>query len=245
VKPVSGASTLELMEGANRYNRWVFDRVRAGLGQRVLEVGCGTGTITDYLLDRELVVGIDVVEDYVRATARRYRDHANVVILQQDLTESIQTLRRYGFDSAVSVNVLEHIADDAAAIKAVYDLLPPGGVFALLVPSHPALLGRFDRDIGHHRRYTKRGLQRQLESAGFMVERIRRTNPVGALGWMVGVRLLGQRRLRGVRLYDQLVPLFAALDGMELPIGLSLTARARKPGEGAHAAREATMRPAA
>jgi len=229
VKPVSGASTLELMEGANRYNRWVFDRVRDGLGRRVLEVGCGTGTITDYLLDRELVVGIDVVEDYVRSTARRYRDHANVVILQQDLTESIQILRRYGFDSAVSVNVLEHIADDAAAIKAVYDLLPPGGVFALLVPSHPALLGRFDRDIGHHRRYTKRGLKCQLESAG----------------WMVGVRLLGQRRLRGVRLYDQLVPLFAALDGLELPIGLSLTARARKPGEGAHAAREATMRPAA
>ena len=84
-----------------------------------------------------------------------------------------------------------------------------------------------------------------FESAGFIVERIRRTNPVGALGWMVGVRLLGQRRLRGVRLYDQLVPLFAALDGLELPIGLSLTARARKPGEGAHAAREATMRPAA
>ena len=240
VKPVSGASTLELMEGANRYNRWVFDRVRDGLGRRVLEVGCGTGTITDYLLDRELVVGIDVVEDYVRLTARRYRDHANVVILQQDLTESIQILRRYGFDSAVSVNVLEHIADDAAAIKAVYDLLPPGGVFALLVPSHPALLGRFDRDIGHHRRYTKRGLRCQASRP-----MPAHWAPVGALGWMVGVRLLGQRRLRGVRLYDQLVPLFAALDGLELPIGLSLTARARKPGEGAHAAREATMRPAA
>src|SRR5438067_6072622 len=229
VKPVSGASTLELMEGANRYNRWVFDRVRDGLGRRVLEVGCGTDTITDYLLDRELVVGIDVVEDYVRSTARRYRDHANVVILQQDLTESIQILRRYGFDSAVSVNVLEHIADDAAAIKAVYDLLPPGGVFALLVPSHPALLGRFDRDIGHHRRYTKGELRRKLEASGFVVERIRRSNPVGALGWLVNIRLLRQRRLRGAGLFDRLVPALMVLDRIEMPLGLSLIAVARKP----------------
>ena len=34
----SGASTLEVMEGAHRYNRWIYDRVRDGLGQRILEI---------------------------------------------------------------------------------------------------------------------------------------------------------------------------------------------------------------
>jgi SAM-dependent methyltransferase len=225
----SGASTLEVMEGAHRYNRWIYERVRGGLGQRVLEIGCGTGTITSFLVERQLVVGTDVVADYIRSTGERYRDRPNIVIRRLDLSESIEPLRDYRFDSALSVNVFEHIANDEAAMKAVYALLEPGGTFTVLVPCHPALLGRFDRDIGHHRRYTKAELQRKLEASGFTVERIRRSNPLGALGWLVNVRLLGLRRLRGAGLFDRLVPALSILDRVELPLGLSLIAVARKP----------------
>jgi len=228
----SGASTLEVMEGAHRYNRWIYDRVRGGLGQRVLEIGCGTGTITRFMVDRQLVVGIDVVDDYIRSTSHRFDDRPNIVVRRHDLTESIDALRGYRFDSALSVNVFEHIANDEGAMKAVYALLEPGGTFTLLVPCHPALLGGFDRDIGHHRRYTKRDLRRKLEASGFTVERIRRSNPVGALGWLVNVRLLGLRRLRGTGLFDRLVPAFAVLDRVELPLGLSVIAVARKPVAG-------------
>ena len=228
----SGASTLEVMEGAHRYNRWIYDRVRGGLGQRVLEIGCGTGTITSFMVDRQLVVGIDVVDDYIRSTSHRFDDRPNIVVRRHDLTESIDALRGYRFDSALSVNVFEHIANDEGAMKAVYALLEPGGTFTLLVPCHPALLGGFDRDIGHHRRYTKRELRRKLEASGFTVERIRRSNPVGALGWLVNVRLLGLRRLRGTGLFNRLVPAFAVLDRVELPLGLSVIAVARKPVAG-------------
>ncbi len=228
----SGASTLEVMEGAHRYNRWIYDRVRGGLGQRVLEIGCGTGTITSFMVDRQLVVGIDVVDDYIRSTSHRFDDRPNIVVRRHDLTESIDALRGYRFDSALSVNVFEHIANDERAMKAVYALLEPGGTFTLLVPCHPALLGGFDRDIGHHRRYTKRELRRKLEASGFTVERIRRSNPVGALGWLINVRLLGLRRLRGTGLFDRLVPAFALLDRVELPLGLSVIAVARKPVAG-------------
>lgn len=217
------------MESAHRYNRWIYDRVRGGLGQRILEIGCGTGTITSFLVDRQLVVGIDVVDPYIRSTGERYRGRPNVVIRRHDLTESVEPLRGYRFDSALSVNVFEHIANDQAAMKAVYALLEPGGAFTVLVPCHPALLGSFDRDIGHHRRYTKGELRRKLEASGFVIERIRRSNPVGALGWLVNVRLLGLRRLRGANLFDQMVPALAVLDRIELPFGLSLIAVARKP----------------
>jgi SAM-dependent methyltransferase len=240
----SGSSTLEVMEDARRYNRWIFDRVKKALGQRVLEIGCGTGTITRFLVDRELVVGVDVEAAYVRSSGERYRNYPNVIVRRHDLTESIEPLRLYRFDSAISVNVFEHIANDEAAMRAVNQLLEPGGSFTLLVPCHPALLGAFDRDIGHHRRYTKRELRRKLEANGFLVERIRRSNPVGALGWLVNVRLLGLRRLRGTSLFDRLVPALAALDAVELPLGLSLIAVARKPAS-SEPAPDQTNRPAA
>jgi SAM-dependent methyltransferase len=225
----SGKRTLETLEGADRYNRWIFERIRYGLGRRVLEIGCGTGTITQFLVDRDLVVGVDVSPEYVRATAERYRTRANVVIRLQDVTESIDELREYRFDSAVSANVFEHIPDDTKAMAAVHELLEPGGIFSLLVPSHPFLMSPFDRSIGHYRRYTMDELRRKLESAGFRVDAIRRSNPIGALGWAVNNCLLRRRRLGGVGLYDRLVPALSWLDQrFEPPVGLSLTARASK-----------------
>jgi len=225
----AGARTLEVMAGAVRYNQWIFDRVRGALGRRVLEIGCGTGTITQFLADRDLVVGVDVDEAAVEVARKRLRAFPNVILRQQDVSRSTDGLTGYRFDSALSVNVFEHIEDDQAAMRAVHALLPPGGTLTLLVPSHPALYADLDRLIGHHRRYTKADLAGRLTASGFKVERIRRTNPVGALGWLVTLRLLGRRRLRGVGLYDRLVPVLAGLDRLvEFPVGLSLVAVARR-----------------
>jgi SAM-dependent methyltransferase len=226
----AGARTLELLENAQRYNRWIFDRVRGSIGQRVLEIGCGTGTFTQFLADRELVVGVDVEEAYVRASRQRFQDRPNVVIRLDDISRSADSLQRYRFDSAVSVNVFEHIPDDRLAMKAAFSVLQPGGRLTLLVPSHPALMSPFDRAIGHYRRYTKPALREKLEAAGFVVERMRRSNPVGTVGWLVNNTLLRRRALAGVGLYDRLVPVLARFDRLvELPVGLSLVAVARKP----------------
>ncbi len=235
-----GTRTLETMGRATRYNRWIFDRVRQHLGRRVLEVGCGTGAITDFLVDRDLVVAIDVVDAYVRAVRDRYRDRSNMVVLQHDLTRSFDALRHYRFDSGLGVNVFEHIEDDLAALRAVHALLEPGGTLALLVPCHRWLWGPFDRAIGHHRRYTKRDLKAKLEQAGFTDVRLRRSNPVGAIGWFVSITVLRQPELRAIAVYDRLVPVLAWLDRLvELPLGLSLVAVGHKPGDQAGALREA------
>ena len=225
-----GARTLEVLDGAERYNDWTYARVRGALGRRVLEIGCGTGTITQHIADRELVVGVDVVDDYVSSTRERFRGQANVEIRLQDITQSIAGLSAYRFDSALSVNVFEHIEDDVYAMKVVHSLLAPGGAFTLLVPCHPLLMSPFDRAIGHYRRYTKRSLRNKLEEAGFRVERLRRSNPVGAFGWLLFNTLLRSKALRGVGFYDRLVPVLARLDRLvEFPVGLSLIAVGRKP----------------
>ncbi len=225
----AGARTLETLEGADRYNRWIFERIRPGLGRRVLEIGCGTGTITQFLVDRDLVVAVDVSPEYVAETTERFRARANVVIKLQDITQSIDGLDEYQFDSAVSANVFEHIDDDAKAIAAVFASLEPGGTFNLLVPGHPWLMSPFDRAIGHYRRYTKAELTRKLASAGFRVDAVRRSNPAGVLGWAVNNVALRRRQLGAVGIYDRLVPALSWLDQrVEFPIGLSLVARATK-----------------
>ena len=51
-------------------------------------------------------------------------------------------------------NVLEHIPDDAAAVRRFRQVLPPGGKLVVLVPALPQLFGSIDEAVGHYRRYT-------------------------------------------------------------------------------------------
>jgi SAM-dependent methyltransferase len=228
----AGSRTLDLMTEARNYNRWLFRRIEAALGQRVLEIGSGTGTMTEYLLDRELVLGLEVIPEYVHALRRRFADHPNVRIEGLDITSTSYDFSTLDIDSAVSFNVFEHIPDDVAAMRQVYHALRPGGRLALVVPAHQALYGSFDYLIGHQRRYGKGDLAEKLRSAGFDVDSISYSNPLGALGWLVNFRLLGQMQLKAVRAYDGLVPILAAAERLiRPPFGLSVVAIARKPGE--------------
>jgi SAM-dependent methyltransferase len=226
----AGSQTLDQMTNARNYNRWLFERVESALGRRVLEVGSGTGTMTEYLLDRDLVLGLEVIPEYVEELRGRFATHPNVRIECLDITSTSFDFAPLNFDSAVSFNVFEHIPDDVGAMRRVYHALCPGGRLALLVPAHQALYGPFDELIGHQRRYGKRELSEKLRSVGFHVDRVSYSNPLGALGWLVNVRLLRQRQLKAVRAYDSLVPLLAGAERLvRPPFGLSVVALAHRP----------------
>lgn len=64
-------------------------------------------------------------------------------------------------------DVLEHIQDDAAFLRALFDLLAPGGRVYLTVPAFQALWSADDDYAGHYRRYRLPGLRRALQQAGF------------------------------------------------------------------------------
>jgi SAM-dependent methyltransferase len=75
-------------------------------------------------------------------------------------------------DVIVMHDVLEHIADDRAAVARLWRLMVEDGRLVLSVPALPSLFGFHDEQLGHHRRYTRRALQAVLASA-FSIERLR------------------------------------------------------------------------
>jgi len=168
----SGASTLEVMEGAHRYNRWIFDRVRGGLGQRVLEIGCGTGTITSFMVDRQLVVGIDVSPEMLREAQTRGNDRARLALM-----DGTRTAFREGvFDAALCIGTLEGMADLGPAFREVARLLKPGGRFVFtsfnvhrLRPCGTYRLGPDTRD------HSLPALEAALDGAGLRLVRFHGT----------------------------------------------------------------------
>ena len=132
--------------------------------------------------------------------------------------------------------MLEHIEDDIGALRASHRLVVPGGAVIMFVPAFMFAMGRFDRTVGHFRRYTKDTLRAAYESAGLVVEKMHYVNAPGLLAWVLAVRVL--RATPGdsaaLQLWDRTVTRATrAIEAMIAPpFGQSVFAVGRVPESG-------------
>jgi glycosyltransferase involved in cell wall biosynthesis len=225
-----GYHTLRRIDALRRYTAFLWELMQPYVGRRVLEVGSGTGAMTRHLATREHVTATDCDLQYVALLARTFAGHPNVTVRPLDLAHLADDgIPPRSYDTVVCANVLEHIADDGAALRAMREVLVPGGRLVLVVPALRALYGSIDRAIGHHRRYGRRELVGKLQAAGLVVEDVRALNVLGVPGWFLNARVLRRRSVPGIqaRLNDRLVPLLRLEQRLRPPIGMSLLAVAR------------------
>jgi len=225
-----GYETLAVIDrGAPNYNAWLGRRLRTHLGRRVLEVGAGIGTMTREILPgREMVIALEAEPAYAAQLSEVFQNEPRVRILNVSVEGTDWAeLATERLDSVVLSNVLEHIDDDAAAIRNFRAVLKVGGSLVVLVPGLPFLFGTLDEAVGHHRRYLPSSLRTVIEENGFHVDRLEWMNLVGVAGWFMNSRLLRRRLipLGQLRVYDRIAPMLARIETMfRLPIGLSLLA---------------------
>jgi SAM-dependent methyltransferase len=207
--------TLFILEGADAYNRWIFQKISPYLGKGVLEVGCGIGNLTGLLLHQGRVIATDVNQDYLRVVENKYCGHPNLQgVLFWDIRQYPARDLSASIDTIVCSNVIEHIEDDHSVLKNFYQLLPVGGKLIILVPALKLLYNVLDRQLGHFRRYSRGELIQKISENGFRVVALRYFNFFGILGWFINGTLLRKRLLppRQVGIFNKLVPLFMRIE---------------------------------
>ncbi len=210
-----GTETLKRIAAMRNYNSWIIERIEPFVGQRVLEVGCGIGTMTQFFTDRELVVGIDIDPKQVAMIRRAFKGKKHMQFAVEDIEKiDVQEYAAKRFDTIICLNVLEHIQDDAKALRIFHKLLAPGGRLVLQIPAYPFLYSTLDKNIHHFRRYTKRNLLAKTEQAGFTTAHCSYMNVFGIPGWFVNGRLLRRKILPAEQLkgFDKLLPVLKRVD---------------------------------
>jgi SAM-dependent methyltransferase len=192
---------------APRYRQWEYDLVAPFLGRSVLEVGSGMGYFAEKLAESRIdrLVLSDADEHCLRSLRETYAGRPDIHVADVALPGRVDI--GDPVESVVAMNVLEHIEDDAQALRDLAEVVDPGGRIILWVPAYMQLYGDFDRKVGHFRRYTPVTIRSAVERAGLRVLHSRPVNLLGGLAWWLAVRRGGAGRPdpRLVWLYDNIV----------------------------------------
>lgn len=159
----------------------------------LLEIGCGAGTLLYELSQRGFVC--EALETSVPALEIARHVNAKNVVLHQ----SPQPYWVSRFDYLLAFEVLEHIADDRAALLEWLSWIKPGGCILMSVPAHMKKWTATDDWAGHFRRYERRDLKQLLLSCGFVLERFESYgfplgNIIEPIRALVHARSLAKRR---------------------------------------------------
>jgi SAM-dependent methyltransferase len=232
---LSSATSLEIqtrLSDADQYNRWIFAQIEPFLGRRILDVGCAIGNITQFYVDREQVIGLDVLPESLAVARERFAGKSFEAYHLDVSSEKLLQFRDRTLDSAVCLNVLEHVEDDVHALRNMRDTLIPGSRICLLVPVNKWLYGPMDVVDHHFRRYTRAELNAKIAEAGLTVEHQRFFNFLGIAAWFFTNKIMRRSLAAPVQysLYDHLVPVLRRIEAaIPPPAGLSLVTICRTP----------------
>jgi glycosyltransferase involved in cell wall biosynthesis len=210
-----GSEILGRLSRAPRFNAWMADTIRPLCGQRVLEIGSGTGNLTRHLVPRDRYVASDVNPLYLSTLAALTADRPYLDVQLCDVTRA-ETFPKAGaeFDTVICLNVLEHVDGDVEALRNIRSVLRRDGHAIVLVPRGPGLLGTLDEVLGHKRRYSEESLRAVADAAGFRVREIQGFNRVGTPAWWLNGKLLRRRSFGLFQIWalNALTPLFRRVD---------------------------------
>jgi 2-polyprenyl-3-methyl-5-hydroxy-6-metoxy-1,4-benzoquinol methylase len=225
-----GFETLSTLSAADSFNQWMFDTIRPFIKGNIFEAGSGIGNISGLLLNMGHPVTLsDFSLPYKKLLQERFGGHAQLAgILDMDLEDKLfdeKFAPYFGmYDTVIALNVIEHVKGDGMAVANCKKLLKKGGHFIALVPAYQLLYNRFDKELGHHKRYNKKSMQR-LVAPHLSILQCRYFNLAGILGWFVSGTILKNKTIPSSQMdvFNALVPLFKVMDGLVFhQVGLSV-----------------------
>lgn len=235
-----GQDTLNALDKADAFNRWMYDTISPFCKGDILEIGSGIGNISVQFLkeNRKLMVS-DIRGSYCELLRKKFGSDSNCLgVMKIDLVHPEFDLQYQPFfqrfDTVFALNVIEHIEKDHLAIANASKFLKPGGNLVILVPSYSFLFNEFDRKLEHYRRYTLKNLVLLFVNQKLKVIHSQYFNLAGIAGWFFSGRLLKRKIIPEgqLKLFNRLVPLFKLLDALVFRrAGLSSIVVGQKSGQ--------------
>ncbi len=196
---------------ARSRNAWIAEALAAAgvmAGARVLDVGCGSGCVAGHLARLGYrVTGVDTAEPLVRKAHERFPDISFFVADVGRLPEDIGLFDAIGF-----FDVLEHVAEPEALVRAALRHARAGAVVIATVPAQRSLHSIIDDVSGHKQRYELGEVGQLFIRAGLAGVEER-----GIFRWTRPLQRLARSRYRASGSYSREQGRRALIDNLRVP----------------------------
>ena len=228
-----GLDTLDTLAAAGNFNQWMYETIKPFCKGKILEIGSGIGNISQFFLkDGSEIALSDIRENYCRILEKKFSGNKNLLGIQKmDLVlpdfDNVYKNSFEKFDTLFALNVVEHIENDCLAIANAKKLLHKNGTLIILVPAFQILYNRFDEELYHFRRYTKKSLSDLFLKNKFSNLQKMYFNALGMVGWFVSGKVMRKKIIPSSQMsfYNKIVPFAKMLDKLVLKqTGLSVIA---------------------
>jgi dolichyl-phosphate beta-glucosyltransferase len=134
-------------------------------GKFILDAGCGTGHNMEFLRSRGFYVGCDVSPEALQ--------YCRINGVQRLVRGNLHNLgfRSKAFDVVISLDVLEHVADQVSVLAEFKRVLKDDGLLVLAVPAFRFLWSPHDESLSHMRRYDRKDFEALAQDGGFEIQR--------------------------------------------------------------------------
>lgn len=132
---------------------------------RLVDIGCGTGALTKELEQYGDCVGIDISPQAVEFC--KSRGVRSVRVGNAEKTDCAPG----SIDAVICLDVLEHLPDDTKGIAEIKQILKPGGIAIIFVPTFMLLWSITDEVSHHYRRYRLPEIEDKFRSADLTILR--------------------------------------------------------------------------
>jgi|TARA_B100000767_G_scaffold267698_1_gene286791 hypothetical protein len=140
---------LEIFDTAKVFQKYVYFLIKKYFKNKIFEVGAGIGSFTRNYNDsyKEIYLS-DLDKNNYLVLKKKFSKKKNIKINNQKINQINKK-----FNTIIYLNVLEHIKKDKREINLAISKLNSGGHLIILVPAHQKLYSKFDKAIGHCKRY--------------------------------------------------------------------------------------------
>ncbi len=157
--------------------------------KKILDVGCGTGNLLNYLAKRNkeaILFGVDIEKEIVnRAEKNKYCQREKFILMDAKKLPFEDNF----FDEIYCYEVLEHVKDLNQVLSEIKRVLKKRGKLKITVPLEKSekILIKYNKDypiqVGHVRFFSKENIQKVLEEKGFKIKFHKTRNAIEHIFW--------------------------------------------------------------
>ena len=150
---------LKFFDNSKNFRKYQLELIKDYINGKVAEVGPGNGMNLSYYINLPKKIYLfEPTLKLFKNLKKNFKKNKKIYFVNKKFQ-----IKKNNYNTVLYLDVLEHIKDDQSEIRKAISSIKKGGYLIINVPAYSHLYSKFDKDVGHVKRYEKKDFLKLLK----------------------------------------------------------------------------------